>query len=51
MESVAVDQCQVLQLDRREICHAYYEHGAEMDAKLDSYGTHCPETRDDEHVR
>ena len=50
MESVTVDQGQALQLNHREICHAYYERGAEMDAEFDSYGSHCPETRDYEHI-
>ena len=51
MESVTVDQCQALQLDRRETRHAYYERGAGMDVKFDSYGSHFPETRNDELVR
>ena len=51
MESVTVDQCQALQLDRREIRHACYERRTEMDAKSDSYGTHFPEMRNDERVR
>ena len=52
MESVAIDQCQVLQLDRRKIRRSYYERGhAEMDADFGSYESHCREMRDDEHVR
>ena len=48
MDSVAVDQGQALQLDHPEICHAYYECRAEVDAEFNSYGSHCP---DNEHVR
>ena len=51
MESVSVVQRQAFQLDGREIGHAYYERRAEMDAKFDSYRSHCAETRDDEYVR